>query len=120
MVSMQNAALASTLASSISDSFAIDEERTVSNNEFHSLFPMDASRIARLDSALMKDTDENTQDPSEQPSNFSVHPGEMQSMRRAIRLKMTSPEATLTVTNNFQGLASFDKYFICINIIFHH
>ena len=40
-VSMQNAALASTLASSISDSFAIDEERTVSDDEFHNLSATD-------------------------------------------------------------------------------
>ena len=117
-VSMQNAALASTLASSISDSFAIDEERTVSDDEFHNLSATDASRIARLDSALMKDTDETTQDPSEQPSTVSVHSGEVQSMRRAIRLKMTSPEATLTVTNDFQGLVSFGNCFNRMHIIF--
>ena len=117
-VSMQNAALASTLASSISDSFAIDEERTVSDDEFHNLSATDASRIARLDSALMKDTDETTQDPSEQPSNVPVHSGEVQSMRRAIRLKMTSPEATLTVTNDFQGLVSFGNCFNRMHIIF--
>ena len=117
-VSMQNAALASTLASSISDSFAIDEERTVSDDEFHNLSATDASRIARLDSALMKDTDETTQVPSEQPINVSVHSGEVQSMRRAIRLKMTSPEATLTVTNDFQGLVSFGNCFNRMHIIF--
>ena len=117
-VSMQNAALASTLASSISDSFAIDEEKTVSDDEFHNLSATDASRIARLDSALMKDTDETTQDPRELPSHVSVHSGEVQSMRRAIRLKMTSPEATLTVTNDFQGLVSFGNCFNRMHIIF--
>jgi hypothetical protein len=118
IVSMQNAALASTLASSISDSFAIDKERTISNNEFYSLSATDANRIARLDSALMKETDETTQDPNEQLNNVTEHSGEQQSMRRAIRLKMTSPEATLTVTNDFQGLVSFVSCFNRINVIF--
>jgi hypothetical protein len=105
-ISMQNAALASTLASSISDTFAMDEDRALGDNEFHNLSATDATRIARLDSYLMKDSDETTQDPSELPNNVSVHSGEMQPLRRTIRLKMTSPEATLTVTNDFQGLVS--------------
>lgn len=104
-VSMQNAALASALATSITDSFASDDANSVEDDEFHALSPADASRIARLDSALAKDADESTQDPSEHLSNISLHDKKQQkSTRRAIRLKMTSPEATLTVTNDFQGL----------------
>jgi len=104
-VSMQNAALASTLASSISDSFSCDKDGRDEDDEFHSLSATDANRIARLDSALMKDDDESTQCPSEHMSNVSVHTGkQLQSTRRIIKLKLTSPEATLTVTNDFQGL----------------
>ena len=105
-ISMQNAALASTLASSISESFTSDEEcRTMIDDEFQSLSATDANRITRLDSALGKDEDESTQTPSEHPSNISVHAGkQLQSTRRAIKLKLTSPETTLTVTNDFQGL----------------
>jgi hypothetical protein len=117
-VSMQNAALASTLASSISDTFAVDEEKSVTDNEFHSLSASDATRIARLDSYLMKDSDETTQDPNEQNNHVSIHSGEPQSMRRTIRLKLTSPEATLTVTNDFQGLVSFISCVSRISLVF--
>lgn len=105
-ISMQNAALASTLASSISDSFAIEEGNSAGDNEFHPLSTTDQNRIARLDSALMKDTDEPSEDSSEQISRLSSHAGDLRSMRRSTRLKMTSPEATLTVINDFQGLVS--------------
>lgn len=106
-ISMQNAALASTLASSISDSFAIEEENIVGDNEFHPLSTTDANRIARLNSALMRDVDDQAEDSSERISRHSSHSGVLRSMRRSIRLKMTSPEATLTVINDFQGLVSF-------------
>lgn len=106
-VSMQNAALASTLASSISDSFSSDEKESEIDNKFHSLSASDANRIARLDSALAKDADESMQGLREHQSNLSVHAGKQpQSTKRAIRLKMTSPEATLTVLNDFQGTKS--------------
>ncbi len=104
-ISMQNAALASTLASSISDSFA-DEGKIIGDNEFHPLSTTDANRLARLDSALIKDADEPSEDLSEKISRLSSHAGDLRSMRRSIRLKMTSPEATLTVINDFQGLVS--------------
>ena len=117
-VSMQNAALASTLASSISETFAADEERAVTDNEIHTLSASDANRIARLDSYLMKDSDDTTQDPNEQYNNVSIHSGEPRSMRRTIRLKLTSPEATLTVTNDFQGLVSFYLCFKRASIFF--
>ena len=104
-VSMQNAALASTLASSISESFS-SSERADDDEEFHTLSAKDASRLARLDSALVKDNDETTQSSSsEHLSNLSVHAGkQLKSVRRVIKLKLTSPEATLIVTNDFQGL----------------
>jgi hypothetical protein len=111
-ISMQNAALASTLASSISDSFAIEEGDIIGENEFHPLSTTDANRLARLDSALMKDADEPSEDLSEQISKLSSHTGDLRSMRRSIRLKMTSPEATLTVINDFQGLVR--SFNLCI------
>mmetsp|Transcript_2476 Transcript_2476/g.5220 ORF Transcript_2476/g.5220 Transcript_2476/m.5220 type:complete len:2925 (-) Transcript_2476:1534-10308(-) len=118
-VSMQNAALASALASSISDSFSSDEDSNVDVNEFHSLSVTDASRLARLDSALMKDADESAQCPSEHRSHLSVHDGKpLQSKRRVIRLKMTSPEAALTVTNDFQGLDEALFKIIALNAVF--
>jgi vacuolar protein sorting-associated protein 13A/C len=108
-ISMQNAALASTLASSISDSFAIEEENIVGDNEFHPLSTTDANRIARLNSALMRDVDDQAEDSSERISRHSSHSGDLRPMRRSTRLKMTSPEATLTVINDFQGLVSFTQ-----------
>lgn len=105
-ISMQNAALVSTLASSISDSFAIEEENIAGDLEFHPLSTTDANRIARLDSALTKDVDEPSEDSSEQISRLSSHAGELCLMRRSTRIKMTSPEATLTMINDFQGLVS--------------
>ncbi|KAL7555198.1 hypothetical protein ACHAWF_018915 [Thalassiosira exigua] len=118
-VSMQNAALASALASSISDSFSSDEDEWVDDTEFHSLSAKNAKRIAKLDSALMKDSEESTQGPSEHPKDLSVHAGSKQqkSMRR-IRVKMTSPEVTLTVTNDFQGLDEALFKIVVMNAVF--
>lgn len=115
---MQNAALASALASSISDSFSTDQGGYDDSNEFHSLSAKAASRLVRLDSALMKDADESTQSASEHQSNLSVHSGkQMNTMRRVLRLKMTSPEAQLTMLNDFQGLDEGEHHFIsrCIH-----
>mmetsp|Transcript_4276 Transcript_4276/g.8218 ORF Transcript_4276/g.8218 Transcript_4276/m.8218 type:complete len:3387 (-) Transcript_4276:172-10332(-) len=120
-VSMQNAALASTLASSITDSFSSDKDGNDDEDEFHSLTATDASRIARLDSALMKEPDESTQScsSSEHRSQISVHAGKQQkSRRRTIRVKMTSPEATLTVTNDFQGLDEALFKIVAMNCVF--
>jgi vacuolar protein sorting-associated protein 13A/C len=101
---MQNAALTSTLLSSISDSFAVDEEKSSNENEFRRLSSNTASRIARLESDLLIDTEETNQDIFEQLSVVPDQSGESQNIKRVIRLKLTSPEATLTVTNDFQGL----------------
>lgn len=103
-VSMQNAALTSTLLSSISDSFAVDEEKSSNENEFRRLSSNTASRIARLESDLLIDTEETNRDTFEQLSVVPDQSGESQNIKRVIRLKLTSPEATLTVTNDFQGL----------------
>jgi hypothetical protein len=102
-VSMQNIALANALANSISDSFGSDEEE--SDYEFHSLSPKDAKRISSLDSALARESDQSTQAASEHVGDISVHSGkEIMKKRRVVKVKMTSPEATITVTNDFQGL----------------
>jgi len=119
-VSMQNAALASTLASSISDSFSGDKGgNDVDDDEFHSLSATDARRMARLDSALAKDA-EDTVALSEHPGNISVHAGKrpIQSTRKVVRLKMTSPEATLTVLNDFQGLDEALFKIVAMNAVF--
>ena len=115
---MQNAALASALASSISDSFSSDDDGSGEDTEFHSLTDKDASRLARLDSALGKESDVSTQAVSEHPANISVHAGKQQgSMRRIMRLKMTSPEATLTMLNDFQGLDEALFKIVAMNMV---
>ncbi|KAK1743056.1 vacuolar protein sorting-associated protein 13 [Skeletonema marinoi] len=105
--SMQNAALASALATSITDAFGNNDSVNESiDDEFH--FPAnDANRIARLESALDKDSAVSTAAPSEHGTDLSVHSGNKLSTkakRRIIRLKSTMPEAATTVTNDFQGL----------------
>jgi len=105
--SMQNAALASALATSITDAFGNNDSVNESiDDEFH--FPAnDANRIARLESALDKDSAVSTAAPSEHGTDLSVHSGNKLSTkakRRIIRLKSTIPEAATTVTNDFQGL----------------
>jgi hypothetical protein len=103
-VSMQNIALANALANSISDSFGSSDEDE-SDVEFHSLSPTDAKRIYRLDSALAKESDQSSHAASEHKADFSVHSGrDIPNKRRVVKVKMTSPEATFTVTNDFQGL----------------
>lgn len=105
--SMQNAALASALATSITDAFgnndSVDETK---DDEFN--FPAnDVNRIARLESALEKDSSLATAAPSEHGTDLSVHSGNKlptKAKRRIIRIKSTMPEATTTVTNDFQGL----------------
>lgn len=105
-VSMQNIALANAIANSISDSFGSSDDNDESDTEFHSLSPTDAKRISRLDSALAKESDQSSQAASEHKTDtLSVHSGkETLNKRRVIKLKMTSPEATFTVLNDFQGL----------------
>jgi hypothetical protein len=104
-ISMQNIALCSALATSISDSFGTSDEGESEDSEFHSLSPTDAKRISHLDSILVKDSDQSTQSASEHKTDISVHSGrEPFNKRRIIKIKMTSPEATFTVTNDFQGL----------------
>ena len=104
-VSMQNIALANAIANSISDSFGTSDENDEIDTEFHSLSPTDAKRISRLDSALIKESDQLIQAASEHKTDISVHSSkEILNKRRVIKLKMTSPEATVTVLNDFQGL----------------
>lgn len=105
--SMQNAALASALATSISDAFGNKDSANESKDgEFQ--FPAnDANRVARLESALEKESAMSTATPSEHGTDLSVHSGNKLSTkakRRIIRIKSTMPEATTTVTNDFQGL----------------
>ncbi|KAL9187273.1 hypothetical protein ACHAXT_001376 [Thalassiosira profunda] len=118
-VSLQNAALASTLASSISDSFS-SSKKVDDNEEFHQLSPKDAQRIARLNSALEKDAVESTvSSQSEHTSNLSVHAGlQPLATKKVIRVKMTSPEATLTMTNDFQGLDEALFKIVAMNCVF--
>lgn len=103
VVSMQNAALASTVISCLSDSLSGDDLEDESP-EFRSLSTQDANRIARLDSALEKEGNETSNgiltDHSIDPSFHGN--GKGRDAKRVVRLKMTSPEATLTVTNDFQ------------------
>lgn len=103
-VSMQNIALANALANSISDSFGSSDGKE-SDAEFHSLSPTDARRISRLDSALAKEPDQSSQAVSEHMADLSVHSGmDIPNKRRIVKVKTTLPEATFTVTNDFQGL----------------
>lgn len=119
-ISMQNMALMSTLASSISDSFADDDERDDKDVEFHSLSANDIRRIVRLDSALEKeDQSAHTLNPSEHESDVSIHSGsQIKNARRVIRMKMTSPETTLTMTNDFQGLDEALFKIVAMNCVF--
>lgn len=103
-VSMQNIALANALANSISDSFG-SSDGYGSDLEFHSLSPTDANRVSRLDSALARESDQSTQGASELLADISVHSGkDILNKRRVVKVKVTSPKATFTVTNDFQGL----------------
>eukprot|EP00804_Cyclotella_cryptica_P002353 CCRYP_004076-RE/>CCRYP_004076-RE protein AED:0.10 eAED:0.10 QI:4221/1/1/1/0.94/0.78/19/1152/1666 len=118
-ISMQNLALASALATSISDSFGSSERVNSDKNEFHSLSPSDAKRIARLDSALAKDSELSTQGASEHKTDISVHSGHAVVLkRRIIKIKMTSPEAIFTVTNDFQGLDEALFKVVAMNFVF--
>ena len=105
--SMQNAALVSALATSITDAFGNNDtldEKT--DDEFH-FQENDAKRIAQLESALEKDSTVSSAVPSEHSTELSAHSGKAMSakaQRRIIRIKSTMPEATTTVTNDFQGL----------------
>jgi len=102
-VSMQNIALANTLANSISDSFGSSDD-VENDTEFHNLSSTDAKRISRLDSALARDSDQLTH-ASEHMTEISMYSNkEVLNKKRVVKMKMTSPEATFTVTNDFQGL----------------
>ena len=103
IVSMQNIALANALANSMSDSFGSSSDEGEVDEEFHSLSSTDAKRLSRLDSALV--SDESSQAISEHKTDVSVHSGKaILNKKRIVKVKMTSPEATITVTNDFQGL----------------
>ena len=106
-ISMQNAALASTLVTSISDSFAGNDTVLEDNSEFHSLSTNEASRIAMLSSSLeyVDALDSPNQYPSEHPKDISIHDGDtLQKTKRVMKLRATLPSATLTLINDFQGM----------------
>ena len=103
VVSMQNAALASTVFSCLSDSLSGDDFED-ERPEFQTLSTQDANRIARLDSELEKEGNET---PNGVLTEHLIDPsfygnGKGRDVKRVVRLKMTLPEATLTVTNDFQ------------------
>ena len=116
---MQNLALASALASSISDSFGSSKGGVNNDIEFHSLSPSDTKRISRLDSALAKDSDQSIQGASEHKIDISVHSGqEVAHKRSVIKIKMMSPEAILSVRNDFQGLDEALFKVVAMNFVF--
>ncbi|KAL7472999.1 hypothetical protein ACHAXS_013378 [Conticribra weissflogii] len=119
-ISMQNAALASALATSISDSFSSDKDTSEDGAERHSISAKEANRIARLDSELEKVVDiDEPMTPSEHSTDVSVHAGQqIEKMRKLTRLKMTSPEVILTMTNDFQGLDEALFKVIAMNWVF--
>jgi len=106
-ISMQNVALASAIATSLSEAFFEDSVAEVEVDEFCSLSEAETSKIELLNSALEQvgDIDDLNHNRSDHPNDISAHDGNpSKQTKQMLKLRATLPSATITLINDFQGM----------------
>ncbi|KAL7469473.1 hypothetical protein ACHAXS_009736 [Conticribra weissflogii] len=106
-ISMQNAALASAIAASLSEAFFEDSAAEAEVDEFRSLSEAETSKIELLNSALEQvgDIDDFNNYRSDHPNDISAHDGSIpKQTKQKLKLRVTLPSARITLINDFQGM----------------